>query len=189
MKVNIKVRDNYKSYCSLIDEEKILLNNKIVLDEKKNSRPDYKEKNTPTYSDVLPDDIIFTIQQKETEEKDFKFILRCVPFCERPFFRYDSTGPSHRNSNLPIPIEEQQVPTPHFHRFVADGKEIAYKTKVLLDEKQSKVLEDISMCVLHLMQEANIKFENFDLISTPGVLPFKMEENIDPLENVQFDIE
>lgn len=35
MKVNIKVRDNYKSYCSLIDEEKILLNNKIVLDEKK----------------------------------------------------------------------------------------------------------------------------------------------------------
>ena len=29
MKVNIKVRDNYKSYCSLIDEEKILLNNKI----------------------------------------------------------------------------------------------------------------------------------------------------------------
>ena len=53
MKVNIKVRDNYKSYCSLIDEEKILLNNKIVLDEKKNSRPDYKEKNTPTYSDVL----------------------------------------------------------------------------------------------------------------------------------------
>ena len=26
MKVNIKVRDNYKSYCSLIDEEKILLN-------------------------------------------------------------------------------------------------------------------------------------------------------------------
>lgn len=34
MKVNIKVRDNYKSYCSLIDEEKILLNNKIVLDEK-----------------------------------------------------------------------------------------------------------------------------------------------------------
>ena len=103
--------------------------------------------------------------------------------------RYDSTGPSHRNSNLPIPIEEQQVPTPHFHRFVADGKEIAYKTKVLLDEKQSKVLEDISMCVLHFMQEANIKFENFDLISTPGVLPFKMEENIDPLENVQFDIE
>ena len=125
----------------------------------------------------------------KTEEKDFKFILRCVPFCERPFFRYDSTGPSHRNSNLPIPIEEQQVPTPHFHRFVADGKEIAYKTKVLLDEKQSKVLEDISMCVLHFMQEANIKFENFDLISTPGVLPFKMEENIDPLENVQFDIE
>ena len=57
MKVNIKVRDNYKSYCSLIDEEKILLNNKIVLDEKKNSRPDYKEKNTPTYSDVLPNDM------------------------------------------------------------------------------------------------------------------------------------
>ena len=85
MKVNIKVRDNYKSYCSLIDEEKILLNNKIVLDEKKNSRPDYKEKNTPTYSDVLPNDIIFTIQQKETEEKDFKFIYAVFLFVKDLF--------------------------------------------------------------------------------------------------------
>lgn len=69
MKVNIKVRDNYKSYCSLIDEEKILLNNKIVLDEKKNSRPDYKEKNTPTYSDVLPDDIILPYNKKKLKKK------------------------------------------------------------------------------------------------------------------------
>ena len=74
MKVNIKVRDNYKSYCSLIDEEKILLNNKIVLDEKKNSRPDYKEKNTPTYSDVLPNDIIFTIQQNNTSVNFYRKI-------------------------------------------------------------------------------------------------------------------
>lgn len=112
-------------------------------------------------------------------------ILRYLPTC----WLYLLERYAIDNQRCTHAIEEQQVPTPHFHRFVADGKEIAYKTKVLLDEKQSKVLEDISMCVLHFMQEANIKFENFDLISTPGVLPFKMEENIDPLENVQFDIE
>lgn len=186
MKVNIKVRDNYKSYCSLIDEEKTLLNNKIVLDEKKNSRADYKEKNTPAYSDVLPNDIILTIQQKETEEKDFKFILFCKSFCEKPFFRYDSVGPAHRNANLPIPIEKQQVPTPHFHRYVGDGKEIAYKTEPLQNPGSSKALEDIDLCIHHFFQESHIKADNFILISSPGVLPFATEDN-DPLEDINFE--
>lgn len=186
MKVNIKVRDNYKSYCSLIDEEKTLINNQIVLDEKKKNRHDYKEKSTAAYSEVLPKDIVFTIQQKETNDNDFKFLLRCNSFCEKPFFRYDSVGPAHRNTNLPLPIELQQVPTPHFHRYVGDGKEIAYKTEPLQDPESTKALEDIDLCVRHFFQESHIKSDNFVLISSPGLLPFETEE-IDPLEDVNFE--
>lgn len=188
-RVNKIIRDNYPKYCSLIDEEKILAKSKMALDEEKASRPDIKEKSMPAYSENISEDLTFTVQQKKNEDTDFKFILRCRPFCEQPFFRYDSNGPSHRNSNLPIPIDKQQVPTPHFHRFHADGKEIAYKTDILKNEEQARALEDISICVFHFLQEAHVKFENFDLISKPGVLPFKKEESIDPLENVQFELE
>lgn len=188
-KVNTKVRDNYDKYCALIEEEKTLIKNQMVLDEDKASRPDFKEKSMPAHSNNIPENITFTVQQKKKEEADFKFILRCTPFCEQPFFRYDSVGPSHRNSNLPIPIEEQQVPTPHFHRFHSDGKEIAYKTEPLTKENQIQALGDISICILHFLQEAHMKPEDFDLISSPGELPFKKENDIDPLENVEFIIQ
>ncbi len=188
-KVNKIIRDNYSKYCSLIDAEKTLAQNRMALDEEKSNRTDIKEKSMPAYSEQISEDITFTVQQKKEEETDFKFILRCKPFCEQPFFRYDSTGPSHRNSNLPIPIDEQQVPTPHFHKFHVDGKEIAYKTEVLRNEKQARALEDISICIFHFLQEAHFKYDNFDLISKPGVLPFKREEEIDPLKNVEFDFE
>lgn len=108
-------------------------------------------------------------------------------FTEKPLFRYDSSGPSHRNSNFQIPINEQKVPTPHFHKYWSDGKEIAYKTEALKDEVQRKALEDISICIYHFMQEANIEYENFQLNSSPGILPFDKEaENSDPLENITF---
>lgn len=113
--------------------------------------------------------------------------MKCPPFCEKPLFRYDSSGPSHRNSNFQIPINEQKVPTPHFHKYWSDGKEIAYKTEALKDEVQRKALEDISICIYHFMQEANIEYENFQLNSSPGILPFDKEaENSDPLENITF---
>ena len=67
------------------------------------------------------------------------------------------------------------------------NKEIAYKTEALKDEVQRKALEDISICIYHFMQEANIEYENFQLNSSPGILPFDKEaENSDPLENITF---
>ena len=132
-------------------------------------------------------DVAFTVEQKKDIDTDFKFSLKCPPFCEKPLFRYDSSGPSHRNSNFQIPINEQKVPTPHFHKYWSDGKEIAYKTEALKDEVQRKALEDISICIYHFMQEANIEYENFQLNSSPGILPFDKEaENSDPLENITF---
>ena len=187
-KVNKTIRDNYPKYCALIDEEKTLAKDRMVLDEEKANRSDIKEKSMPAYSERIPEDMTFIVQQKRENDTEFKFILKCIAFCKQPFFRFDSAGPSHRNSNLPIPIEEQQVPTPHFHKFLADGKEIAYKTDVLNNECQARALEDISICIFHFLQEAHFKYENFDLISKPGILPFKQDEN-DPLINVQFDIE
>lgn len=180
-----KIQEDYKNYSLLISEEKELENKTIILDERKKSRPEYKEKIVNAFSDALPNDITFTVQQNETEENDFKFLLRCKSFCPMPFFRFDSVGPAHRNANLPIPIELQQIPTPHFHKFAEDGYEIAYKSAHLLDKKSAKALEDIGLCIHHFLQESHVKDEGLSLISSPGKLPLDFE-NIDPLEGVNF---
>ena len=92
--MNKKIRDNYDKYCSFINEEKILAKDQMILDEDKASRPDFKEKSMLAYSNNIPEEITFTVQQKKKDEADFKFNLRCKPFCDQPLFRYDSTGPS-----------------------------------------------------------------------------------------------
>ena len=69
-KVNTKVRDNYDKYCALIEEEKTLIKNQMVLDEDKASRPDFKEKSMPAHSNNIPENITFTVQQKKKEEAD-----------------------------------------------------------------------------------------------------------------------
>ena len=186
--MNKKIRDNYDKYCSFINEEKILAKDQMILDEDKASRPDFKEKSMLAYSNNIPEEITFTVQQKKKDEADFKFNLRCKPFCDQPLFRYDSTGPSHRNSSTSTSIDKQMVTTPHFHKFTSDRKEIAYKTAVLEEENQVKALSDISLCVLHFFQEAHIKGEKFELISSPGELSFKEDSDADPLENVKFII-
>ena len=186
MQFSETIRDNYKQYDLFINEEKTPSSNYMALDDEKKSRPDTKRKAMPIYCKDFAD-VAFTVEQKKDIDTDFKFSLKCPPFCEKPLFRYDSSGPSHRNSNFQIPINEQKVPTPHFHKYWSDGKEIAYKTEALKDEVQRKALEDISICIYHFMQEANIEYENFQLNSFPGILPFDKEaENSDPLENITF---
>ena len=181
------IHDNYKQYNLFIDEEKTPSMNYMALEEDKNNRRDTKKKDMSILCSNLSD-LTFTVEQRIDVDGNFKFSLRSKSFCPPPIFRYDSMGPTHRNSNLPIPIDEQSVSTPHFHRFTSDGYEIAYKTDALKDINQENALKDISICVYHFMQEAHIKYENFDLIPSPGQLPFEKGTDItDPLENIEFE--
>ena len=125
--MNKKIRDNYDKYCSFINEEKILAKDQMILDEDKASRPDFKEKSMLAYSNNIPEEITFTVQQKKKDEADFKFNLRCKPFCDQPLFRYDSTGPSHRNSSTSTSIDKQMFTTPHFINLLLTGKKLRTK--------------------------------------------------------------
>ena len=69
--MNKKIRDNYDKYCSFINEEKILAKDQMILDEDKASRPDFKEKSMLAYSNNIPEEITFTVQQKKKDEADF----------------------------------------------------------------------------------------------------------------------
>ena len=50
--------------------------------------------------------------------------------------RYDSAGASHRNNFDDIPLPDQQVTTPHIHKYDEKGRLIAVKTdEILIDQK------------------------------------------------------
>ena len=191
-RVNKSIRDNYEKYCLLISGEKKIMHSPIVLDCTKQSRADIKEKSVGVKHSLIPDNIDFEIENKKNDAGVFKFRLVCKELCQQPFFRYDSTGPTHKNSNLNVPIYEQQVMTPHFHKYTEDGKEIAYKTNILKEPSQVKALEDISLCIAHFCHEAKVYYkspnEYPDLISDPGQLPFPKEMELDPLKNVNFKL-
>lgn len=71
----------------------------------------------------------------------------CSEIFEKPFL--DLTLPEQYTENIDpaIPLKEQQVTTPHFHEYNAEGIEIAYKTKGLLTPAQLLKLENINVCI------------------------------------------
>ena len=76
-----------------------------------------------------------------------------------------------------------------FHKFNENGIEIAYKTDKLLDEKESKALEDINLCIIHFFHESNTRLKEADfpevkILSNSLGLSFKSD---DPNENIDYE--
>ena len=157
VKINNNIKSNYDTYKVLVEGGKTILVSPIVVDQTKSNHKTIKEKVVQAKHESLEKDLEFVVQIKADDPTDFKFKLKCPAFDNSYFFRYDSAGACHRNSGLDVPIDQQRVPTPHFHKFMQTGEEIAYKTEVLKDQKQAEVLEDVSLCIAHFCTESNTK--------------------------------
>lgn len=82
--------------------------------------------------------------------------MRCKNLSEEPFIRFDSDGPSHRNTDPSIPLENQIISTPHFNTFDSSGRSIAYKSeKLLVKEESDAIVNDINFGVAHFCIETN----------------------------------
>lgn len=182
-----EIRDNYTFYNSLLKERKSIFQEVIEISEVGNN-VNFLEtvKDVQHISDKKVMHFIVNVHVKN--HKFFQFKLRCKDLSQRPFFRYDSDGDTHRNYDENIPFSEQQVPTPHFHFYNDKGVNIAYKTTQLLNEAERKALEDINLCIAHYCNEANIRWkeEDFPSISIlPATLQLEVVEE-DPNSNVNF---
>lgn len=190
VKINNNIKSNYDTYKVLVEGGKTILVSPIVVDQTKSNHKTIKEKVVQAKHESLEKDLEFVVQIKADDPTDFKFKLKCPAFDNSYFFRYDSAGACHRNSGLDVPIDQQRVPTPHFHKFMQMGEEIAYKTEVLKDQKQAEVLEDVSLCIAHFCTESNTKGNSADTpeieVQSPGTLPFVYESDIDPLSGINF---
>jgi hypothetical protein len=186
-KKNPKVKEDFTFYKKLLEERKSIFSEVIEINNTGNNANTLEKKELLKH-DSIDDDMILIVDVKINNHNFFQFKLRYKEYIQQPFFRFDSDGETHRNRIDGIPLEEQSVTPPHFHKFNTDGIEIAYKTEKLLDEKECKALEDINLCIAHFFQESNTRLKEDDypeLKIMTNTLGFSFSVN-DPNQNVKF---
>ena len=132
----------------------------------------------------------FTCEVRNGNKKDCSLQIISNAIKKVVLFRYDSNGPTHKNSLPHIPLSEQIVTTPHFHKYDNNGFFIAYKTDLLKDSKHSIPLRDIEFGFPYFCQEGNITSVSSEELPTlqvikEGELPFDYDD-IDPLDGIIF---
>lgn len=184
-KSNIDVKDNFDYFNELVYSEKNIEDEKILLLPKRNNR-DWLINKTNVQHSTIDDEIVLIIEQKISLYK-YGIKLHCSDFTEKPYFRFDSDGPAHRNTSK-YPLSEQLVTTPHFNTFDEEGEEFAYKNDVLKKDEEAKAIsENIDFGVSLFFQEANIKTKQKD--EYPEIMNdqlFDFDVESDPLKGIDF---
>lgn len=186
-KIDKDIRDKYDFYNKLLAERKSVFESVIDISGIANNS-NFLENNTSISHESIQVDIDFIVNVKINNSTYFQFKLRCRELSDTPFFRFDSDGETHRNYSNDIPLREQSISTPHFHKYNQRGACMAYKTDRLLNEKESKALEDINICIAYFCHESNVRLNQDDfptvtIRSKEIPLDFSV---IDPLSNIKF---
>lgn len=186
-KRNHIVKDNYDYYNQLLNKRKSIFSEVIEIKKVGNNHNTLEEPVVVKHPDI-ENNMILLVDVKINNNSFFQFKLRYKEFIDNPIFRFDSDGDTHRNRIDGVPLEEQQVLTPHFHKFNENGIEIAYKTDLLKNEETCKALEDIEYCIAHFFHECNIRlneesFPSVKIMSNPLGFSFQKE---DPNQNIVF---
>lgn len=189
-KINIQIRENFKKYEILINDLKNSTDKVIILDEIKRNHQNTRQKKTAVTHLSLDEKIELIVESDKYNKRDFKFKLRAPESFDEPFFRFDSNGRSHKNTDPNIELHEQKVDTPHFHRFDRDGRCIAYKTESLKQKSEAEaLLNDISLSMAHYCDESNTYSGNnyIEVVQVPyGEMDLNFENN-NPLNGVSYD--
>jgi len=186
-KLNLDVRDNYEYLQKLSYEEKNLSINPIVLEPKKNNG-DWLIQSTKIDHFTIKENITLIVEKKLSLYK-YGIKLHCPNFTEKPYFRFDSDGPAHRNKTE-LPLSEQKITTPHFNTYDEKGQEFAYKSDTLKSEEDAKaIVENLDFGISHFFQETNIKTNGkteYPEIRVDNPELFEIEPETDPLNGIEF---
>ena len=129
---------------------------------------------------------ITTLECEVKEKNEYKYTFKILSdrINSRILFRMDEGDYTHWNRHLPVPVDQQQVPTPHFHKIGDDGIEIAYRTAKIEEATTPLNIHD---GFLIFCEECKVNQNNIEiLVQETGQLPLVIEPNPDPLQGVKF---
>lgn len=189
-KNNKEIKNNYQRYVTLLEGDKFSTTDEVILDQIKANHGNTRKKLVEVQHHSIKEKIELIIESKINDKRDFKFKLRAPELTGEPFFRFDSDGVSHLNSDRSIPLDERKVDTPHFHRFDEEGRNIAYKTESLkIQAEQDALIGDINLCAAHFCDESNTSYNNkyIKVVQTPNTeLDFDTEE-FNPTNGISYE--
>ncbi len=129
-----------------------------------------------------------SIEVKNGDSDNFSAKLMTDEIASKILLRYDSAGATHRNNFDGIPLLEQQVTTPHIHKYDGQGRLIAVKTEEILAAQDAA--KDIKIGFPIFCKEANIYGLQSSIypkiqVGEQAFIPFESTV-IDPCEGVPF---
>ena len=178
------VFNDYARYKLIRDAEKLLAADYIFVEER-NNHPGI-DSGSIALTASISNELVLEFERNQTCGKNFKFRLYDKAFMQSPSYRFDSDGSSHCNQT-DEPLSKRIVHTPHFHKFIDAGLEIAYQTNDWIDNAE-KLLSDISLAFNSFAQEENITHNGFPVIYKNGELIIPPDNTIlDPLQGEEFN--
>ena len=94
-----KIKDDFKTYTELKVKRKTVLLSPIDIQKVKDRHKSLIVGNSNVTHQTIQKNLNFEVEVKIDNSKDFKFKLFCSEIFERPFFRYDSAGATHKNND------------------------------------------------------------------------------------------
>ena len=127
---------------------------------------------------------ILSCEVRDKNEYKYSFKILSDLIDSRMLFRMDEGNKAHWNRHLPVPVDQQQVPTPHFHKVGDDGIMYAYSTDDLKSFPTPLNIHDgfVAFCnECHINQE-DIRID----VHEAGTLPLEYEQEPDSFLRVDY---
>lgn len=181
------IKDNYSSYEAYLASRKVVAS-PFIVSECKLNHPSSICSNSSLSSTHLFGEASLNCEVNSANVSDFSLRILSTIIPSKVLFRYDSDGPDHKNKVDYIPLPQQSVPTPHYHRFDNQGNLLAYQTEDMKDKAQSSYWKDIENAFDYFCQAGNIHANTPDdkpeIVVNTGSLPFDFGD--DPTNGLNF---
>lgn len=174
-----------QDYIDFLDADKTLDLPVMVSEHKKNHPSSLYYKSNISATKPFGN-TTFDCEIRDRDTLSYSYQIRSDHFKKQVALRFDEGDATHMNNIPGIPLAEQSVTTPHFHRYNAEGFFIAYKNEELAAITVFPMsIEDGFDAFLH---EAKIDDKGVNpriQIVEGGVLSMNLQPT-DPLAGVNF---
>lgn len=127
---------------------------------------------------------VLDCEMRERSEYKYSFKILTDAVTSKMLFRMDEGSKTHWNKHLHVPVNEQQVPTPHFHKVGDDGIMFAYSTDNL---KSYNTPLNINDGFAAFCEECHIDQQNLKIVvHEEGTLPLEYEQAPDSFLKIEF---
>lgn len=183
-----QIAETYRDYESNLKSHKST-DSPFVVSAVKPNHPQSYEAQQAVIADYPFGNTIVKCEVRSGQPYNYSFLYLSDAVDSRILARLDTGDGTHRNRTPGIPLEESQVPTPHIHKYRADGYSVAYPIEGLDYSSEASTKFDYQQgfdyfCrVLNIYdsQNASPQFK----YAPNGVLVFPVPDS-DPNEGVDF---